>query len=225
MAEIRPILNNGKLEGLPLMLKESTADKLYLAGIQAREEDPRRAMELWDHAAKVYMKLSNEAAAAKVLEELGKTCSSLGKYAEGASYLTEAMKLYRKDNDIESEARASLIAGQAYSQTGEHELAISILKRALNIYRSFDTEKEAETYHRLSIAYTNSNSLNEAISHLKDAINIYKEEGDLEKEYSALVELGNLYRRNNLPFEAIKIYKRSLKLQEEIKESKARVLA
>ena len=159
--------------------KDSEARKALASAevLRASWTEPalRQAIETYDKAVQIWTSVSDFSNASIAAIKAGDVCFRLARYPEALQHFQNAAKLSKQTGDRICEGRALSRTGLLYVYTGDHELAHSILSKALALLEPRGSSSTPIASH----AY------NEAISYMAEAIyakgNLLKARNYLER--------------------------------------------
>ncbi|MFI5889793.1 tetratricopeptide repeat protein [Actinoplanes sp. NPDC051513] len=130
---------------------------------------------------------------AGILETLGATRYSLGRYDDAIAYYGEAALIHRAGGDRVAEATVLNNIGVIQERRGRYREVLDLCRQALEIYREHgDRTGEADALCNAGNALWRLGRYDEALDHLRPALAIHRETGDTGWEAHTLNSLGNV---------------------------------
>ncbi|WP_433363560.1 tetratricopeptide repeat protein [Actinoplanes sp. CA-142083] len=130
---------------------------------------------------------------AGILETLGATRYSLGRYDDAIAFYGEAALIHRSGGDRVAEATALNNIGVIQERQGRYREVLDLCEQALEIYREHgDRTGEADALCNAGNALWRLGRYEAARDHLEEALVIHRETGDSGWEAHTLNSLGNV---------------------------------
>ena len=187
---------------------------LYELGHAARVAGlPLKAIQYFKKAASLFAEISDDQSAGYALTELGKIYGGLGRYDRNHQLCAIAADILREVNDLSGEAAAVYHCGVAAYHREEYQEAIARLEQASTIYLAAgDTLAEANSRSWLGHAYREQQMTRCAMCCYWDAWKLCAEVGDRQGTLTNLVELGQIYEREDMLLSALDAYHQAIEL-------------
>ena len=163
-----------------------------------------------------------------IYQALSKASANSGKYAKGASYQYEFMKVGSGKLTKPELAEGYKTLGVLYSRANEDEKAVGALVEALNLWKGLGNKKDlSEGYRTIALLQEKGGRYPDSITSFNTALNIDREVSNKASEGQDLWDIGRIYYLRLSKFdEALKAYKEALSIFKEIgnMEKTAKVL-
>ncbi|MDR7276626.1 tetratricopeptide repeat protein [Catenuloplanes atrovinosus] len=155
---------------------------------------------------------------------LGGVLGQLGRLEQATDQLRQALRLYRRNNDLDGQARACTNLGVIDRLRGRYPSAIAHLKAAHRLYRRAGN-RIGEAYPLICLGDLELQQGRYGLStgYLDEALRLSRETGNLLAEASTLDSLGMLFLRLGQPTEATKRHQAAGALYEQIGHREGRV--
>jgi tetratricopeptide (TPR) repeat protein len=171
------------------------------------------ALTMHGLAREAAQQLSDAAAEAHALNNLGTVYWRQGGYQRAAEHYLQALALFRGLGDRYGEARTLGNLGTVYWRQGGYRRAEEHYRQALALFRDLrDRCGEARTLGNLGTVYWRHGSLRRAEEHYLQALGLFRELGDRHGEADSLTNLGAIYWRQNRHRHAEDHHRRALHL-------------
>ncbi|MBL9115594.1 MAG: tetratricopeptide repeat protein [Verrucomicrobiaceae bacterium] len=198
--------------------REAEAKALGNLGIAYRQlGEPRKAMELHEHALVIDRELEDRKGEGNALGNLGIAYADLGEPRKAIEFYEEALVIAREIGNRLGEGAVLGNLGLAHADLGEPRKAIGFYEQALVIAREIgDRLGEGAALGNLGIAHADLGEPRKAIGYYEQHRDIAREIGDRRGEGNALGNLGIAYRQLGEPRKAIEFYEQSLVIDREM---------
>jgi tetratricopeptide (TPR) repeat protein/DNA-binding SARP family transcriptional activator len=149
------------------------------------------ALTIHTHARSAARHIGDWAAEAYALTNLGYAHDGVGRHAQGADHLRQAISLFRELGDRAGEARALTTLGMVNWRPGHHKQAADHLQEGLTLFRELgDRGGEASALENLGLIYIRQGRYNEGTEQIYKALAHHRDVGDRYSEAWALDALG-----------------------------------
>lgn len=190
-----------------------------IAEVRLAQGQTREALVLFEQASTIYRNLTNTANAkpsdrntlASILVGLGSLYTSLSQYPKALNTLQEARSIYQSLGDVTGEGVALMFTGAVYSQLGEPEKVLELLKK---LPKSITSIPQIQKMQQSIIAALSTNSsAKDPQTQLKSILSLlefFKQSGNRAYEASMLSQLGSIYSELNQAAQAIASHQQAL---------------
>ena len=124
---------------------------------------------------------------------LGLNYTTKGDLDTALSYSSKSLRLAKKLGDRESETKSLNNVALIFYYKGELDKALEYFKESLR--STTDEKNKSFIYNNIALIYLNKGDYKRAIEYFKKAIEIDEKYGDYEESGSAMINLGNTYRK------------------------------
>lgn len=178
----------------------------------------QQAIVTWERALSLSRKVKDRERESAILNEIGSTFASHGRYDKAIDYYEQALPILREMHDQRGEGEILNSLGRARNETGQTEKAIADHQEALAIFREMrDRNNQAETLNGLGNAYEMLSRYDEALGYHKQALALRRALKDRLGEARALGNIGNAYTGWSQYEKAIGYYEQVLAISRELK--------
>jgi tetratricopeptide (TPR) repeat protein len=175
------------------------------------------AIAVHSHARLAAQRMSDRAAEAGALSNLGVVAWRQGRYDQAVEHHGRALAISREISDHTGEGRALGNLGLVHWQHGRCPEAASHLLQALAVFRQIgDRTGEARTLSSLGIVDWQQGRYPQAADHHKQALALYRDMGDPLGEARAVGNLGSVYTHQGRYPQAAEHQRQALALFREV---------
>ncbi len=192
-----------------------------LGRVYSDSENKGRALEYYNRALEISVKLGNSEELTRTLNNLGWIYSELENKEQALGYFEQALKISREIGDDKREASTLNGFGWLYNGQGNKELAREYYHQALEIYRKRKERKtlkgEGWTLNNLGKVYTALENWEQAANLLNEALIIRRDE--LNNRWEAgrtLRNLGETYIASGRTQEALEPTLEALRIAKDV---------
>ncbi|MFC1852309.1 tetratricopeptide repeat protein [candidate division CSSED10-310 bacterium] len=144
--------------------------------------------------------LNNQVLVRKCLQELGKTVSRIGDYAQANMFFERALETTRENKDHENEGQILLNLADIKDKFDFFEDAVEYFEQAMTIFRAIrNREGEWKALRGLAKIYYTHSHLDEAHKTCEQALFIQSESGENEDTIQILGHIVKILTRKGLP--------------------------
>ncbi|MEG4938713.1 tetratricopeptide repeat protein [Microcoleus sp. F4-D5] len=206
---------------VPVMVQPSWAqsqnsqlEKLKQLIEQARQQQPRQAIETWQQVLAIARQFKERQHEALALNNIGAIYDSIGQVQEALKYYKQALSIWWEVGDLNSEAITLNNIGEVYKSIGQPQEALKYLKQAFAIlwavnYRAI----EARTLTNIGTVYETISQPQSALKYFNQALPIWRQIGDRNGEAVTLSNIGGTYHSIGQPQSALKYYNQALPIR------------
>lgn len=140
--------------------------------------------------------------------------------ADRISYSINSLKLAKELKDKKGEAYANFIAGEAYTDAGKYDKAVSALQNSIQIYDSLDIKKlKARSLEALGRTYFYLKQPEKSLEMMKESSAIKIKLGDPKEIGWSFIGIGNVYAIMGKLDKALELYLKALATLEKLKNT------
>jgi len=173
----------------------------------------------YEFALKVFKELGENAAMARVVNNLGALQEQRGNYPEALSYYFELMRLCDSLELKDLKARALINIGVVYNNQSNYDEALKYYEEAVPLKRELGDQKgEALLYNNIGIVYYFQGNYEKVLEFFKRSLNIYREIGDLRSQAMPYFNIAEIYYLQKAYKEALYYYKKSYEIDKQLGE-------
>jgi CHAT domain-containing protein len=199
--------------------RNSEAERIYAEAKAALKEGTaescKRALALFEQAARLYGAVGDKQHEAACLMGAGASAGKLGKWELVAKFSTDALPAIQaaKQTDIESVTWENI--GLAWSALGEKSKAVEHFQRALALYRALtDVRGEAKALNYIGSARLHLQEDQQALECFEQARSVSLNAQDQRGEAAATYNIGQVWQMRRDYNEALDYYRRALALSQ-----------
>jgi CHAT domain-containing protein/Tfp pilus assembly protein PilF len=196
------------------------ADVLNNMGVIYKDfGDYDKALDYLGEALIIDQALGNTEIIPRTLNNLGVTLRlriqlnySEKDFLRAIEYFKESLELARKIGDRETEIKVLNNLGSINSDAQNYSKALEYFSQGLEkAEQSDDKESQGMLLNNLGIVHYNLGNYEKSTKYFQDAIQLANNVGSGQILWEAYLELGNTYREQNAPKEALERYKESIR--------------
>lgn len=186
----------------------------YIIGLRLSPLERVRWLEAAVAASRL---LSDRAAEAGHLTNLGNAYAQLGMTSRAVESHQQALNIYTETNDPSSQGEALNGLGVAYFLSGQKSRAVEFYERALAVHRdNGDRRGEGQSLGNLGLVYKESGDIEHAVELYGRQLAIAREIKDSIGEGNVLGNLGSAYLALGDTARAAELYRDSLRVAREL---------
>lgn len=186
----------------------------YLGKYWGKHNEPDRAIAWYQKAYEIDKNYRTKDAAFD-LYGIATVYENQGEKAKALSFYEQALPLWRKLEDIASEATTFTNIGSVYDSLGQYDRAIAYFKQALPLWKKAGhIVGEATTLNNIGAAYTNLGEKAQALASYEQALPLRRKAGDTNGEATTLNNIGMIYDDLGEKARALTFYGQALPLRQ-----------
>ena len=190
------------------------ADAMYKAGAFWE------ALELYDQARKIYFSAKYRPGQAKALNGMGLSYAGAGRLQKAVDVLSEGKAIY---HDLSERLLEGVILNQIailHTRQSSYLAAIDTFHELLTIELESGRIRDAgRTQMNIGAVYFNQNDFHQARTYFDAALTTAHSQNDPEGQAKALLNIGNIHRREERYPESLEAYKQALAYIRQLKDS------
>ncbi|HTE44791.1 MAG TPA: tetratricopeptide repeat-containing diguanylate cyclase [Gemmatimonadaceae bacterium] len=187
-------------------------------------DDPDQALRYGAEALKLFEATPDPVAHASVLNEMGWSQMTLGRYDSATAYLERAQRFAGASGDKMGSARALSNLGSLAQRVGDPRRAVNLFEQALSIQRTIGIDREtSNSLNNLGFVYsTDLADYTKALTYHLEAFAIRERLGDKSATALSLNNIGIVFDRLRSYDRALSYFDRALAMRREL-GNKARI--
>ncbi len=180
-------------------------------------EDLKKAVEKFEEALAIYLKVGDAKNAGRVYNSLGLVYKNWGQYDKAIEFYDKALAMSKQGPDPKVEGWVLNNLGEIQRETSQYAKAIEFYEKSLAITRKIgDVQTEGRTLNNLGLVYKNLGQYDKAIEFYDKALAINRKVSDTKMEGRTLNNLGEVRREMGQYAKAVQFYQKSLAISKKV---------
>ncbi|MGB7683073.1 MAG: tetratricopeptide repeat protein [Candidatus Acidiferrales bacterium] len=188
---------------------------LALGRVEIYNNNPRGALDYFNHALTLAAQLENDEAKAKALQGTGLSYRQLGKEEDALSSFQQALEIRRRLGDKRGIAVTLNTIAQTQDESGHSEQALKSYQEALRLRQEIGDKKGVgDTLLDLGTFYNYRGHYDEALRYFKESLQVERELGDESNQGLCLNNIGTCYFSKGDYQDALTYFQQALQSRE-----------
>jgi len=169
-------------------------EALKLQETARSREDQKRAVEKFEQALNIYIRVGDKRGTGVVLNSLGLLFYDWGEHQKAVEFYMKSLEICRNAGEMQCQGDALINLGIVHMYWGQHQKAVELYDKALQIRRKLgDQRKVGHTLVNLGIVYGNLGQYQKAAESYDKALQILRKVGDVPSEGRTLQNLAFVF--------------------------------